>query len=94
MALFVAAAAAILSVWEDVRLERWDASTGLKDYAWTFCDYAFGTLCVAGVAWIGCKIRLPGIVRAIVCLVTDLTLRWGAADAVFILFCTLGACDV
>ena len=94
MALFVAVAGALLNTWDDLRVERLAAPTGLMDYAWPVCVYAFGTLFVAGVARVGCKIRLPGIVRAVACLVTDLFVRWGGADAVFILFCTLGTCDV
>ena len=94
-ASLVAAVAAIVDTWDDFRTGRFGAAPPeVSDFAWEFCVYAFSTLVVAAVARIGYRIRLPGIVRAPFCLVTDLTVRWGPADAVFIIFCGIGTCDV
>ncbi len=63
------------------------------------------TLMVAGVARILARHDWPGLVRTLVCLIFDLmipgglvfaflAIRWGAADAVFIMLCVLADCDV
>ena len=95
MALFVAATAAILNALKYLRVVQPAVELpDLSDFLWEFCVVAVSMLFVAAIARIGYRLRLPRILRAAACLVTDLTIHLGPADAVFIIFCGFGNCDV